>query len=400
MTGHTETISILGSTGSVGRQAVDLILSHPGRFSVDTLAAHSNVKIFIDQAQKLRPKMVAVFDQSAHAELQSLLAPLGIEVTAGVNAVCDAARRPVDITVAAIAGFAALAPTMAALSSSKRLAFVSKECLVCAGDLFLAEAAKHGCRIIPTDSEHSAIFQLLARAENPHAVKNVTLTASGGPFLHFTADQMRHITPDQATAHPVWRMGKKISVDSATMFNKGLEIIETHHLFQLPSEKIDVVIHPEGIVHAFVTYADGAVLTHMGVPDMKIPLSYAMFWPHRAHLPSTHLDITKMPKLQFMLPDMEKFPSLQLARNCLQSGGMASVALNAANEVAVSAFLAKQIGFMDIFALVADVLRSAAGLAAWAQKPQSVAEIAAFDAEIRMRAQSWRRHNLVKAASG
>lgn len=382
----------------MGQQTVDVLLANPGRFQIEALVAGNNIELLIAQAKQLHPKLVVSAYAANKAKLEQELKPLGILVEAGPDAVLAAASRAVDVCVAGIVGFAGLAPTFAALKAAKRLAFVSKECLVCAGDLFLNEAAKNNCEIIPTDSEHSAIFQLI-EDNNRAAIDKITLTASGGPFLGFTSEQLRAIKPAQAIAHPVWRMGKKISVDSATLFNKGLEVIEAHYLFALPSEKIDVVIHPEGVIHSLVSYQDGSTLAQMGPPDMRIPISYALFYPNRMEFPHAKLDLAKLSRLNFLPPDHGRFPSLNLCRAALAQKGMAPLTLNAANEVAVDRFLSQDIDFINIFSLVADMLELATAKPQWSQNPTDLHHMIEFDAWVREQSKSWQPKSTASLAT-
>lgn len=393
-----KTVTILGSTGSVGQQAVDVLLANPGRFQVEALVAGNNAELLIAQAKQLRPKLVVSASAANKTVLEQELKSFGITVEVGDDAVLAAASRPVDICVAGIVGFAGLAPTFAALRAAKRLAFVSKECLVCAGDLFLNEAKNNNCEIIPTDSEHSAIFQLI-EAENKSAIDKITLTASGGPFLNFTPDQMRAIKPAQAIAHPVWRMGKKISVDSATLFNKGLEIIEAHYLFGIENEKIDVIIHPEGVIHSMVEYRDGSILAQMGPPDMRLPIAYALFYPSRAEFAHARLDLGKLSRLNFLPPDAVRFPSLNLCRQAMTQKGMAPLTLNTANEIAVDRFLSQDIDFISIFSLVADMLDLATAKSGWSQNPSTLHDMIEFDAWVRLQSRQWQPKSTVTLAT-
>ena len=381
-------ISILGSTGSVGRQALALMASHPGQFELQTLVAGENWQLLAEQAIQHRARYAVIANPAHYGNLKSALQPHGIISAAGSEAVIDAAQQPVDVAVAGIVGCAGLAPTMAALRAARRLAFASKECLVCAGPVFLRQADQYGCKIIPTDSEHSALFQLL-RHEDRQNLSRVVLTASGGPFLRTALADLADVTPEMAVAHPVWSMGKKISVDSATLMNKGLELIEAHYLFSLPPEQIDVLIHPQSIVHALAEFKDGAITAHLGLPDMQLPLAYAMFWPKRADLPKLRLDFSKLAQLQFEPPRYDVFPSLQLARQSIVQGGEAPLALNAANEVAVGRFLAGEIRFLDIFTLCANLMSRWQGRASFGKSPMELSHILALDSEFRSQASAW-----------
>lgn len=346
-------VTVLGSTGSVGTSTVSLLLR--GGFEVEALTANNNVALLAEQARQLRPRYVAVADEAGYAQLKELLAGTGIEVGAGAQAVIDAATLPADWVMAAIVGAAGLAPTLAAIRRGVLVAFANKEVLVCAGPLVMAEVAAAGARLLPVDSEHNAIFQVFEQ-KNRAAVDRIILTASGGPFREFDLERMKSVTPDQAVAHPNWVMGRKISIDSATMMNKGLEIIEAHHLFAMPEAKIEVLLHPQSVVHSLVAYCDGSVLAQLGAPDMRTPIAYTLGWPDRLAFPARQLDLAALGSLTFFPPDSQRFPALRLARQALQSGGAAPTILNAANEVAVDGFMAGKIGFLDIARTVEDTL--------------------------------------------
>jgi 1-deoxy-D-xylulose-5-phosphate reductoisomerase len=354
--GAPRRLTILGSTGSIGTQTIDLLSRNPGAFEVTALTAHQRVDMLIDQARALRPKLAVIADESRYAELSEALQGSGIEVGAGSAALVEAASRPADLVMAGIVGAAGLAPTLAAVRQGAAVAFANKECLVCAGALMMSEVSRYGATVLPVDSEHNAIYQCFdfSRIE---AVERIILTASGGPFRTFGLDAMASVTPQQAVAHPNWSMGAKISVDSATMMNKGLEVIEAHHIFGLPGERIDIVVHPQSVVHSMVSYVDGSVLAQLGTPDMRTPIAYALAWPRRMRAPVQRLDLVKIAKLEFEPPDEERFPCLRLARQALEAGGSAPTILNAANEEAVFDFLRGGIGFLDI----ADVVESTLG---------------------------------------
>lgn len=348
-------VSILGATGSVGRNTVDLVSRTPERFSVEALSANRDAARLAEQAKALNAKFAAVADPAAYADLKAALAGTGIEAAAGPGAVVEAAQRPADWVMAAIVGAAGLAPTLAAIRRGAMVGLANKETLVCAGALVTAEAAKSGATLLPVDSEHSAIFQVFDKARID-AVARLILTASGGPFRTWPLAKMRDVTPAQAVAHPNWSMGAKISVDSATMMNKGLETIEAFHLFPVGAERIDVIVHPQSVVHSMVEYVDGSVLAQLGTPDMRTPIAVALAWPGRMVAPVPRLDFSKNANLTFEDPDFERFPALRLAREALREGGAAPTLLNAANEVAVAAFLAGRIGFLDIASCVGAVL--------------------------------------------
>jgi len=350
-------VSILGSTGSVGRNTVSLVEAEPERYAVEALTAYGNVELLAQQARRLKAKFAVVADESRYRALKAALAGSGIEAGAGAGALVDAAAMPADWVMAAIVGAAGLAPTLAAVRRGAMVALANKEALVCAGAVLTAEAKRHRAQFLPVDSEHNAVFQVFDQ-ERRHAIERIILTASGGPFRERSLVEMEGATPEQAVAHPNWRMGAKISVDSATMMNKGLEVIEAHHLFDLPSERIDVVVHPQSVVHGMVCYTDGSMLAQMGSPDMRTPIASALGWPDRIAAPSPRLDLAALARLTFETPDPVRFPALRLARAALIEGGTAPTVLNAANEVAVAAFLERRIGFLDIARTVERVLEA------------------------------------------
>jgi 1-deoxy-D-xylulose-5-phosphate reductoisomerase len=344
-------VTILGSTGSIGQSTVDLLLRNRDAFTVESLTANRNAALLAEQARALGARFAAVVDPAEYPALKDALAGTGIAVGSGRAALVEAAERPADWVMAGIVGAAGLEPTLAAVRQGRMVAFANKEVLVSAGSLFMREVAAHGATLLPVDSEHNAIWQCFdfARVEG---IEKITLTCSGGPFREHSRDRMRDATPAEAVAHPTWRMGAKISVDSATLMNKGLELIEAFHLFQLPDDRIDIVIHPQSIIHGLVTYCDGSVLAHLGSPDMRTPIAYALGWPGRATAPTKRLDLAEIGRLTFEAPDPRRFPALSLAREALRRGGGSPTVLNAANETAVHAFLEGRIGFLDIAATV------------------------------------------------
>lgn len=344
-------VSILGSTGSIGRSTVDLLLRNRDSFTVEALTANRNAAQLAEQARALGARFAAVADPVDYKVLKEALAGSGIEVGCGRAALVEAAERPADWIMAGIVGAAGLEPTLAAVRKGRMVAFANKEVLVSAGTLFMREVAAHGATLLPVDSEHNAIWQCFdfSRVDG---IEKITLTCSGGPFRECSYEHMRDATPQQAVAHPTWNMGAKISVDSATLMNKGLELIEAYHLFQLPDERIDIVIHPQSIIHGLVTYCDGSVLAHLGSPDMRTPIAYALGWPGRVRAPSKRLDLAEIGRLTFEPPDPSRFPALRLAREALRRGGGGPTVLNAANETAVHSFLEGRIGFLDIAATV------------------------------------------------
>jgi len=345
----------MGSTGSVGSNTVDLVRRSPERFSVEALSANNNVPALVEQALLLKPKLAVVADEDAYNDLKSALSGSGIEVAAGSEAVIEAASRPADWVMAAIVGIAGLEPTLKAVERGAIVGLANKECLVSAGEVMIREIERHGATLIPVDSEHSAIFQVFD-FDDPSKVARIILTASGGPFREKSLDEMAGMTPDQAVAHPNWDMGAKISIDSATMMNKGLELIEAYHLFPVPEEKIEILVHPQSVVHSMVDYVDGSVLAQLGTPDMRTPIAYALGWPGRMETPAARLQLDEIGSLTFETPDTDKFPALRLAREALKKGGNAPTSLNAANEVAVAAFLDGRIGFLDIVSIVEKTL--------------------------------------------
>ncbi|MDE2230316.1 MAG: 1-deoxy-D-xylulose-5-phosphate reductoisomerase [Alphaproteobacteria bacterium] len=344
-------VTILGSTGSVGCNTVELVEADREAYAVEALVARRNVARLAEQARRLDAKLAVIADDREYRPLKDALAGTGIEVAAGAAAVVEAASRPADWVMAAIVGATGLAPTLAAVRRGAIVAFANKEVLVCAGALVMEEARRHGAHLLPVDSEHNAVFQVF-EFDQTHAIERIVLTASGGPFRERPREAMRDVTPEQAVAHPNWRMGAKISVDSATMMNKGLEVIEAHHLFGLTSEQIEVVVHPQSVVHGLVYYTDGSVLAQLGSPDMRTPIANTLGWPRRMPAPSPRLDLARLARLTFEAPDPARFPALRLARAAMEAGGGAPCVLNAANEVAVAAFLDRRVGFLEVAEIV------------------------------------------------
>jgi 1-deoxy-D-xylulose-5-phosphate reductoisomerase len=394
MTEGKRRVAILGSTGSVGCNTVELVAAQPDVYEVEALVAQRNVERLAEQARQLKAKLAVVADESRYRLLKSLLDGSGIEVGAGADAVVEAAMRPADWVMAAIVGAAGLAPTLAAVRRGALVAFANKEVLVCAGALVTAEARRHGARLLPVDSEHNAIFQVFD-FEQPRAIERIVLTASGGPFRERPLAAMAAVTPAEAVRHPIWSMGAKISVDSATMMNKGLEVIEASHLFPLESEQVQVVVHPQSVIHGLVYYRDGSVLAQLGSPDMRTPIANALGWPKRIAAPSPRLDLAQLGRLTFEPPDPERFPALRLAREALEAGGGAPTVLNAANEVAVAAFLDSRVGFLDIAAIVEETLAALPD-----QRIDSLDDIYACDREARAVAQRLVGNGARRAAGG
>ena len=351
-------VTILGSTGSVGRNTVDLMARNRDAFIVEALTANRGVALLAQQARDLNARVAVTADPSLHGELKEALSGTGIEAASGPAAVIEAAQRPADWVMSAIVGAAGLPATLAAAGRGAVVALANKECLICAGEVMMAAVQRHGATLLPVDSEHSAIFQVF---EFDHAdkVARIILTASGGPFHDMGLSDMESVTPEQAVAHPNWDMGAKISVDSATMMNKGLEAIEAFHLFPVPEERIEILVHPQSVVHSLVEYVDGSVLAQMGTPDMRTPIAYALAWPERMDAPTPRLRLEEIGPLTFEAPDPVRFPALRLAREALRAAGAKPTILNAANEVAVHGFLAGRIGFLDIARVVEQTLETA-----------------------------------------
>ena len=352
------TVTILGSTGSIGCNTIDLIERNPDAYRVEALTANSNVVELADQAKRVGARLAVIGDATKYSMLKELLSGTTVEAAAGRDAVIAAADRPVDWVMAAIVGAAGLEPTLTAARRGTVLALANKECLVCAGALMLAEIERSGATLLPVDSEHSAIFQVFS-FEQRERIERIILTASGGPFWTHSRAEMEKVIPAQAVKHPNWNMGAKISVDSATMMNKGLELIEAHYLFDMPEDRLEVLVHPQSIVHSLVAYIDGSVLAQLGAPDMRTPIAFALGWPDRICAPSPRLDLAQIGQLSFHAPDPERFPAVELARSALQDGGASPTILNAANEVAVQGFLNTKIGFLDICRVVEKTLERA-----------------------------------------
>lgn len=379
----TRRISVLGATGSIGDSTLDIIgRASEGEFKVVSLTANRNAEKLAKLALKFDAEYVALADSTNAETLRSLLKNSATEVGIGPEALIEAASRPCDFTMASIIGAAGLEPTLAAVDQGNHIGLANKECLVCAGDLFMARVKSAGATLLPVDSEHNAIFQVLEK-DAPLGVKRLILTASGGPFRETSASQLKTMLPKDALAHPVWDMGAKISIDSATLMNKGLELIEAAYLFERPSAEIDVIIHPQSIIHSMVEYIDGSVLAQMGSPDMRTPIAYALGWPDRMAAPVEPLDFAKISKLTFFEPDTARFPALRLAREALESGGQGPCVLNAANEVAVAAFLDGGIGFMDIPATVERTIEHFFKQSDFSNSPQNIEAVIALDGAAR-----------------
>ena len=351
-------LSVLGATGSVGTSTLDLIGRHSDAFEVEVLTAQTNVAALADLALKHRARIAVIGDEAGLPELRSRLSGSGIEAAAGANALVEAATRPVDCVMAAIVGAAGLRPTFAAAGAARRVALANKECLVSAGSVFMLALARSGAELVPVDSEHSAVLQSIGTYD-PKDIERIVITASGGPFRTWTTEQIAVATPEQAARHPNWSMGRKITVDSATLMNKCLELIEAYHLFPVQADQLAVVVHPQSIVHCLVEFADGSVLAQMANPDMRTPIALSLAWPARMSAPTPRLNLIQLGALTFEAPDEARFPALALARRTLEIGGTAGAVLNAANEVAVEAFLARQIPFPAIAELAGAALEQA-----------------------------------------
>jgi 1-deoxy-D-xylulose-5-phosphate reductoisomerase len=377
--GETRRISILGATGSIGTNTVAVIDEHPEDYEVDAVTAFGNAESLARVARKVRARIAVISDRNSYNVLKDALAGSGIEAAAGLDAIEEAAARPVDIVVAGIVGAAGLSPTLAAIRAGSNIALANKECLVSAGDLFVSEAHAAGVEILPVDSEHNAISQALGtnRIED---VDRLILTASGGPFREWTKHALMAARPEEALKHPNWSMGPKISIDSATLMNKGLELIEAYHLFGIDPARIEVVVHPQSIIHGLVAYRDGTMIAAMSAPDMRMPIAHCLAWPSRARETTLGLDLTRLGRLTFERPDTDRFPALRVARDALAAGGWATNVLNAANEIAVASYLSGAIAFPEIARLVEDTL-SAARSAGLDSTPTTLKEVLALDKE-------------------
>lgn len=379
----TKRIAVLGSTGSIGKNTLDIVRrAAPGTYDVVALTANSSVDIIAEQALEFRPEFVALSDPTCAEALNQKLSGSGIETGFGPDALIEAARRQADFTMAAIIGSAGLEPTLAAVEQGNHIGLANKECLVCAGETFMAAVKASGATLLPVDSEHNAIFQVLE--DDAKGVRRLILTASGGPFREASMEKLKTVTREDALNHPVWSMGAKISIDSATLMNKGLELIEASWMFNRPSAEIDVIVHPQSIIHSMVEYIDGSVLSQMGSPDMRTPIAYAMGWPKRIAAPVERLDFASIKGLTFFEPDIGKFPALRLAREALEAGGQAPCVLNAANEQAVAAFLEGKIPFLGIARLVEEALERHAREASFSIAPSGAQAVMALDRDARL----------------
>jgi len=374
------TLTLLGATGSIGASTLDLVRRNPAAWQIDTLTANCSAEEVAQLAMEFGAKLAVVGDEKCLPALRAALGDSGIEAAGGTQALCDAAARPVDMTVAAIVGTAGLAPVMEAAKRGGTIALANKEALVSAGEVMIAAVANHGATLLPTDSEHNAIFQCLDGNEIAD-VARITLTASGGPLRTWSVDRIKAATPAEAVAHPNWSMGAKISVDSATMMNKGLEFIEAHHLFPVGLDRLRIVVHPQSVIHSMVEYRDRSTLAQLGPSDMRVPIASCLAYPARMETPLEPLDLATISELTFFAPDEERFPATRIARDAIKAGGGAPAILNAANEVAVAAFLAGQIGFIQITALVEETLA-----AINAPAPCQLEDVLALDTQARAQA--------------
>ncbi|MBN08175.1 MAG: 1-deoxy-D-xylulose-5-phosphate reductoisomerase [Rhodospirillaceae bacterium] len=373
----TKLVSVLGSTGSVGCNTLDLMARHPDKFKAVAISGNRNVELLAEQARKFNPALAVVAEEDHYKELKQALSGTGVEAAAGRDSLVYAAELEADLILAGIVGIAGLESTLAAAKTGAIVALANKECLVCAGDLLLRELEKSGGTLLPVDSEHNAIFQVFD-FDQVDSVRKLILTASGGPFLNTPIDKMASVTPKEAVAHPNWDMGAKISVDSATMMNKGLELIEAYHLFPVTSEQIDILIHPQSVIHSMVEYVDGSVLAQLGTPDMRTPIAYALAWPDRVATPAPSLDLAQIAALTFEAPDVKQFPSIRLASEALKSGDAAPIVLNAANEIAVHQFLNYNVPFLAISEVVEETLNLQTF-----KDPKSIYDVTVIDFETR-----------------
>jgi 1-deoxy-D-xylulose-5-phosphate reductoisomerase len=375
-------VTILGATGSIGASTIDLLKRERANYRVEALSANTSATALAALARELGARFAAVGDPAAYGELKDALAGSGIEAAAGPGALVEAAERPAQWVIGAITGAAGLKPTLAAAERGAIVALANKECLVCAGELFMRRAAAAGATVLPVDSEHNALFQAMSGARRED-VRRVIITASGGPFRTWSTAALRAATPEQALKHPNWSMGPKVTIDSATLMNKGLEVIEAHHLFALAPNEIDVLVHPQSIIHGLVEFCDGSLIAQLGSPDMRIPIAHCLAWPTRLNGPAQRLDLARHSTLTFEPPDVARFPALKLARIALEAGGGAPTVLNAANEIAVGLFLARKLGFTGIAALVEATLDAAAGRGLMCA-PDSVEDALSIDHDSRL----------------
>ncbi|MBC6403386.1 MAG: 1-deoxy-D-xylulose-5-phosphate reductoisomerase [Hyphomonadaceae bacterium] len=382
----TKKITILGSTGSIGQSTLDLVRrAGADAFEVIALTANSNVDDLVTQTHEFRPRFIALADVTRGDALRARLSGVDVQIGIGPEAVVEAARIRSDFTMAAIVGAAGLPPTLAAVEQGIHIGLANKECLVCAGELFMHSVRRHGAMLLPVDSEHNAIFQVLER-NKPKAVKRFILTASGGPFWQKSLADLRSVSCTDALNHPVWSMGARISVDSATLMNKGFELIEAHYLFDRASEEIDIIVHPQSIVHSMVEYIDGSVLAQMGTPDMRIPIAYALCWPERMEAPVQQLNLAEVSQLTFFEPDLARFPALKHARTAMETGGFAPNILNAADEVAVTAFIGESIKFLQIEEVISRTLEICMSQFPADHDPMVLADVIAVDEQARQTA--------------
>ncbi len=382
-------VNVLGATGSIGMSSLDLIAKYPDQFSVHILAAHNNADALADLAERFKPVHVVIMGADGYKRLKSRLADSGVAIHQGMDALLDLLMLDCDLTINGISGVAGLLPSLKVLEQGGTCAIANKESLVAAGAILMDTCRKYGGTILPTDSEHNAIFQVWSKPHH-HAIKDITLTASGGPFLHATKAEIEAATLEQALRHPNWQMGRKISIDSATMMNKGLEVIEACVLFDLPEHKVNIVVHPQSIIHGLVNYADGSMLAQLGPADMRVPLSYVLAWPDRLPWAEQSIDLTAIGALDFMSLDHARFPAVGLARQAWNTGGLAPAILNAANEAAVAAFLDQKIGFTDIIAAIDYALSDMpAALMTSALSDISLDHILAIDLETKTRISAW-----------